>query len=175
MTILFVCAFCCIFSITFADDYYWNDPAGGEMGDSTKWNPPVTPGDDDYVHFTLPDSYTVWLDNNYTHDRLLVEGSDLTLDLQGNTYFLDGLADYNLAVLIGDTIDSSVTVTGGRIYSGDLFLGKSDIQATGRLHLSGADTYWIGYINEDYHGFFYGLSGNAEVSVTDNAYLEHGH
>lgn len=174
-TILFVCALCCVLSISFADDYYWNDPAGGEMGDSTKWDLGIAPGVDDYVHFNLPNTYTVWLDDYYTHDRLLVEGSDLTLDLNGYEYTLDGTADYDLTGIIGDTVDGSVTAFGGGIYSGDLFLGRNDSQATGRLNLSGAGTYWIGYINDGYHGFFYGNSGDAAVSVTDNAYLEHGH
>jgi len=171
----FVCVLLCAFSICFADDYYWIDSDGGEMGDPTKWDSSAAPGEDDYVYFTLPNAYTVWLDDSYTHDRLHVEGSDLTLDLNGNNYYLDGTADYNRAAIIGDTVDSSLTVFGGGIYSGDLFLGRGDSQATGRLNLSGAETFWIGHINNDYHGFYYGDQGNAEVSISDGAYLEHGH
>ncbi len=157
-----------------ADDYYWIDPAGGEMSDSSKWNPAAAPGVDDYVYFTEPASYTVWLDDSYTHDRMTVEGSDLTLDLNGFTYTLDSTNDYNQAVIIGDTTTASVTVRNGEVISHDLFLARNGDDSVGRLDLSGAGTSWVGF-DGNFYGFFYGTAGDAVVNVTDNAYLMHGH
>ncbi len=163
-----------ISSLAWADDYYWIDPAGGELGDGTKWDQGVTPGVDDNVFFTEPASYTVWLDDSYTHDRMTVEGSDLTLDLNGFTYTLDSTNDYNQAVIIGDTTTGSVTVRNGGIISHDLFLARKGDDSVGRLDLSGAGTSWVGF-DGNHYSFFYGTAGDAEVSVTDNAYLFHGY
>lgn len=174
-TILLIGSFLCVFSISFANDFFWIDPAGGGLGDPVKWDPPATPGVDDHVFFSLPYSFLVWLQNNYTHDRLIVDGSDLTLDLNGNTYLLDGRVDNNCAVIIGDEGFGAVTILEGNVLSRDLFLGRNQTDSTGRLSLSGAGTSWSGYIDPDWHGFFYGNAGDAEVSVTDNASLSHGH
>lgn len=155
-----------------ADDYYWNDPAGGELGDSMKWNPSLTPGPDDYVHFELPNTYTVRLEDYYTHDKLLVEGSDLTLDLNGYDYYLDTPDDYYQTVIIGDYVPSSLTLSGGSVICGDLFTGRNDSAAVGTLNVSGS--FLSGSIN-GWHGFFFGTSGDSVVRVTDGAYMEHGH
>jgi len=163
-----------ISSLAWADNYYWIDPAGGELGDGTKWDQGFAPGVDDYVYFTEPNSYTVWLDDSYTHDRMMVEGSDLTLDLNGFTYTLDSTNDYNQSVIIGDYASGSVTVREGEVISHDLFLGRDGDDSVGRLDLSGAGTSWMGF-DGNYYGFFYGTAGDAQVSVTDNAYLMHGH
>jgi len=175
ITFLFILIFLGISLFSFADDYYWIDPSGGELGDSTKWNPTGTPGLDDYVYFTEPGSYTVWLDDYHTHDRMTVDGSDLTLDLNSYEYTLDTTNDYNRSVVIGDSTTGSVTISGGGVYSRDLFMGSNGVDSEGQLHLSGYETFWTGYIDPDWHGFFFGSFGDAVISVTDNAYLEHGH
>ncbi|MBN2375839.1 MAG: hypothetical protein JXD22_05545 [Sedimentisphaerales bacterium] len=161
---------------SFADDYYWIDPAGGELGDGTKWDQGVAPGEDDYVYFTEPNSYTIWLDDYYTHDRMTVEGSDLALDLNGKEYTLDTTNDNNRSVVIGNFDTGSVTVSGGGVYCHDMFMAWNGGDSVGRLNLSGAETFWQGH--EPYgnwYGFFYGATGDAEINVTDDAQLIHGH
>lgn len=173
-TILFVCTLLSVLSISFADDYYWNDPAGGELGDSTKWDLGVAPGVDDYVHFNLPNSYTVWLDDYYTHDRLLVEGSDLTLNLNGYEYTLDTILDDYQSILIGDSTPSSLTLSGGSVYCRDLFTGRNDSPTSvGTLNVRGGATL-SGSI-DGWHGFYFGTSSHSVVRVTEDAYMEHGH
>ncbi|HOQ03753.1 MAG TPA: hypothetical protein PKY88_00870 [Anaerohalosphaeraceae bacterium] len=162
-------------SICFSGDFYWAEAVDGEMGQSDNWNPPGVPGPDDLVYFTLPSAYTVWFESDYTHDRMTVDGSDLTLQLNGHTYLLDGTADYNRTVLLANTQSSALRIGGGGVFSGDLLIGDNDPQTFGALHLSGPDTFWIGYRMDGWHGFFYGVLGSAQVSVTDGALLEHGH
>ena len=174
--VLLMVVFFSVPMISWADDYYWIDPSGGELGDSTKWNPASTPGEDDYVYFTEPNSYTVWLDDNYNFGRMTVEGSDLTLDLNGYEYTLDTTDDYNCSVVIGNYATGSVTVRNGGVYSHDLFIARNGGDSGGRLDLSGAGTFWMGHeIDGPWFGFFYGAAGDADVSVTDGAQLIHGH
>ena len=173
---LYLVIFLSIPLFSFAGDYYWDDPSGGELGDPTKWNPTGTPGEDDYVNFTEPNTYTVWLDDYYTHDRMTVEGSDLTLNLNGNEYTLDTTDDYNRSVVIGNFATGAVTVSGGGVYCHDMFMAWNGGDSVGRLNLSGAGTFWQGHEPfGDWYGFFYGATGDAQINVTDDAYLEHGH
>ncbi|HOK66620.1 MAG TPA: hypothetical protein PK054_06245 [Anaerohalosphaeraceae bacterium] len=162
-------------SVCFSGDFYWAEPIDGEMGQPDNWNPPAVPGADDSVYFTLPSAYTVWFESDYIHDRMTVDGSDLTLQLNGHTYLLDGTADYNRTVLLADTQSSALRIGGGGVFSGDLLIGDNDPQTVGALHLSGPDTFWSGYRTDGWHGFFYGVLGSAQVSVTEGAVLEHGH
>jgi hypothetical protein len=171
--LFFVCALLSILSISYADDYYWNDSAGGELGDPTKWNPTGTPGVDDYVYFDLPNSYTVWLDDYYTHDKLIVEGSDLTLELNGYEYMLDTTNDYNQSIIIGDYNMSSLTLLGGSVICRDLFTGRNGGDSVGVLNLDGA--YLSSYLDSNWHGFYFGTSGDSAVTLTNDAFLEHGH
>ena len=162
--------------LSFADDYYWNDPAGGELGDPTKWNPTGPPDVDDYVSFAEPGSYTVWLDDDYNFGRMTVEGSDLTLDLNGYEYTLDTTDDYNRSVIIGNFGTGSVTVSGGGVYCHDMSMAWNGGDSVGRLSISGDGTFWQGHEpGGNWYGFFIGSAGDAEVSVTDNALLKHGH
>ena len=124
------------------------------------------------MHFELPNTYTVRLDDYYTHDKLLVEGSDLTLDLNGYEYYLDTPDDYYQSVIIGDYVPSSLTLSGGSVICGDLFTGRNDSAAVGTLNVSGS--LLSGSI-DGWHGFYFGTSGDSVVTVTDDAYMEHGH
>jgi hypothetical protein len=172
---LFITFLVCLVSLLHADDYTWIDPNGGELGDGTKWDVGVSPGADDFVWFTLPDSYDVWMDDSYTYDRMMVDGSDVTLDLNGFTLFLDGMADYNCSTIIGDEAFGGLSVSGGEIHSGDVFLGRNSNLSEGRLNLSGPETIWTCLINDGWHGFFAATGGDASVRVTDDAQLRHGH
>ncbi len=173
-TILFFCVFLCFVSASFADDYVWNDSAGGELGDSTKWNPAMTPGVDDYVYFDLPNTYTVWLDDDYTHDKLHVEGSTLTLDLNGYEYTLDTPDDNYQSILIGDSTPSALTLSGGSVYCGDLFTGRNDSPTSvGTLNVKGGAM--LSGTLDGWHGFFFGTSSHSVVRVTEDSYMEHGH
>ncbi|MEJ5260886.1 MAG: hypothetical protein WHS88_11930 [Anaerohalosphaeraceae bacterium] len=162
-------------SVCFSDDFYWAAPSGGEMGQADNWNPPGVPGPNDNVFFTLPTAYTVWFNSDYTHDRMTVDGSDLTLQLNGHIYLLDASDEYNRTFFLADTQSSSLSIRGGGIYSGEMLIGDNDPQAVGVLSLSGPETFWSGYRTDGWHGFFSGTFGTAQVSVTDGAFLEHGH
>ena len=154
-------------------DYDWNDAAGGELGDPGKWTPTGPPGVDDYVYFNLPNSYTIWLDDYYDFGRMTVEGSDLTLDLNGYECILDTTDDYNQSVIIGDETPSTLTLLGGSVLCRDLFTGKSDEAAVGTLNLSDG-ALLSGNVDYAWHGFYFGTSGDSVVTVTDGAFLEHG-
>lgn len=161
-------------SVCFSGDFYWASPSGGEMGQPDYWNPPAVPGPDDCVYFTLPSAYTVWFESDYTHDRMTIDGSDLTLLLNGHIYLLDAADDSNRTFFLADTQSSSLSIRGGGIYSGEMLIADN-AQAVGALCLSGPETFWSGWRNDGWHGFFYGVLGSAQVSVTDGALLEHGH
>ncbi|HOK95697.1 MAG TPA: hypothetical protein PK052_01805 [Anaerohalosphaeraceae bacterium] len=159
-----------------SDTYIWTSSAGGQLGDPSNWLPFGIPGQQDDVRFTLAGSYGVWLDQPYTHQTLMVDGSELALDLRGHNWRFEGWDDRYRCVTIGDANASKLAVSGGgTVSSHAVFLGwGNDLETV--LELAGENTEWIANIDGNWDGLFAGgVGGLARLRVYDNAVLKHGH
>ena len=93
---------CCILGLTaasllapgaaWAADVFWNDAAGGNWSDGTKWSTGSPPGPADNAFITLDGTYTVNLNVNATVASLSLGAAagTQTLELVGRTLTLDG-------------------------------------------------------------------------------------
>ncbi len=168
----------CIFSLAFISSlnaavYQWNAPAGGEMGDPAKWIPYGTPGSNDFADFLLPNSYTVYLANDAVHDRLRVDGSRITLNLNGYYYLVEGKYD-SYAEMVGENQDSAMEIYGGFLDSADVHLCWNP-GSVAQVDVHGQGTEWYVYSGEEWRGFFIADGGTADFSLRDQAELAHGY
>ena len=85
-------------------DYHWINPFGGAFTEPTNWSPEGVPGPLDHAAFDLPDAYSVTMpvDADVTNDHLMVDGSDVALDLNGRTYTLARDTEASLTVGMND-------------------------------------------------------------------------
>jgi hypothetical protein len=67
-----------------ADDYYWDEPVGGDYGTADNWSPSGPPGSSDDAYFELDDIYTVTFDNNYAVEKMRADAGEVAFDLDGN-------------------------------------------------------------------------------------------
>ncbi|MCE5339941.1 MAG: hypothetical protein LLF92_02265 [Planctomycetaceae bacterium] len=160
----------------FAEDYTWNNSAGGTFGDANNWTPQGVPGLDggDIVRFTLPAAYTVTFDNYFSNDALYVDGSNVTMDLGGYNYSLDYLSEYDRSVNIGQYDRAGLTINNGNVYSREVSIGQYSDSA-GSLTLSGTNVSWTTMYDENWHGIWLGEDGDANLAILDNAKFYHGH
>ncbi len=171
-----VCSFLSVSSFCFADDYVWDNPAGGLYGEPNNWDPNGVPGFDggDTVWFTLPGAYTVTFDMDRNNDALYADGSDVTLNLDGYSYSLDYSSEGSRSVVIGQNGTSSLTLNNGLVHSREVSIGQFS-GAVGSLALSGSETEWGTMFDENWHGVWIGEEGDATLAVLDNAFFNHGH
>jgi T5SS/PEP-CTERM-associated repeat protein len=163
VSILLICN-----SFLFATDFTWNNSAGGSFGTSTNWDPEGVPADGDVLHFTLAEPYTLTMDNYYLNDAFYVDGSNVTLDLNGYNYYLDLEYTTGPAAIIGDTTSSSLTVFGSFINSRDVVIGNQT-GSVGDLTLTGTGTIWSTSYDSEWHSVWIGENGNAYLQILDNS------
>jgi T5SS/PEP-CTERM-associated repeat protein len=159
----------------FADDYYWNDPSGGNFGDSDNWNPAGVPGLGDAALFMLPATYAVTLDEPRYNSMFDVDGSDVTLNLSGYEYFIEYASETgDRAATIGEYGQGGLSVNNGYVYSKEVSIGQFG-DASGSLTLSDPNTIWTAWQDDTWYGVWIGEEGDARLSVLDNAQFRHGH
>jgi T5SS/PEP-CTERM-associated repeat protein len=160
----------------FAEDYTWNNSAGGIFSDPCNWTPPGVPGlgGGDTVHFTLPAAYTVTFDNFHNNDALYVDGSDVIFDIAGFSYAALLSTESGHAAIIGDTEKGKLNILNGPVFSREVSIGKQAGSA-GSLTLTGSNTSWTTMYDENWHGVWLGEDGDANLSIQDNARFYHGH
>jgi len=160
----------------YAEDYTWNNSAGGLFGDENNWNPIGIPGFDnsDNINFTLPNSYTVTLDDSYSTQALYIDGSQVTLNIAGFSYASLLAHEYTRAVTIADTGRGTLRIINGPVYSREVVIGQQTDSA-GNLVLAGTDASWTTMYDENWHGVYIGDYGDANLFILDNAKLYHGH
>ncbi|MGB9626072.1 MAG: hypothetical protein ACPMAQ_14555, partial [Phycisphaerae bacterium] len=92
-------------------DYVWNSPAGGGFLIGENWDPTGPPDFFGRAIFNLPDAYTVTMPagGGVVHDRLLVNGGDVSLDLNNQTYTLRHEWDESPSVAVADDPTNPVT------------------------------------------------------------------
>jgi len=114
-------------------DYVWNSPAGGDFAVGENWDPPGPPDPFGRAIFNLPDAYTVVMPvgGGVVHDRLLVNGGDVSIDLNNQTYTLQHEWDESPSVAVADDqanpVTASLTVYNGAdngIAARELELGR---------------------------------------------------
>jgi T5SS/PEP-CTERM-associated repeat protein len=157
-----------------ADEFVWDNPAGGLYGESENWNVNGVPSIDDTVWFNLSAAYTVTFDMDRNNDMLYADGSDVTLDLAGFEYSLDYSSEGSRAAVIGRYGTSSLTVSNGLVHSREVSIGQYS-GAVGSLALSGSGTEWGTMFDENWHGVGIGEDGDATLAVLDDAFFNHGH
>ncbi|MGH1362739.1 MAG: YCF48-related protein [Calditrichia bacterium] len=81
----------------FAQDVYWNNPAGGNWSNANNWDTGVVPTTEDNVHITTVGTYTVSLDINVDIASLEIGGSSdtQTLSSTGRIITLNGASSVN--------------------------------------------------------------------------------
>lgn len=160
------------FSLSHAAIYEWNASGGGDIGDPTNWSPYGVPGSEDFADFLLFDEYTVYFTSDHIHDRLLVDGSDLTLDLNGYGYRVNG--NYgDFAVMISESLPTSLTLYGGWLDSGDVQLCWLP-ESYAQVQLFGQGTEWFVYRGDQWGQFNISDGGSAYLGIFDQAILAHG-
>jgi T5SS/PEP-CTERM-associated repeat protein len=158
-----------------AADYFWDDSGGGSFGESDNWNPVGVPGLGDAALFTLPAAYTVTLDEPRFNSMFDVDGSDVTLNLNGYEYFIEYASETgDRAATIGDYGNGSLRVSNGYIYSKEVSIGQFG-DASGSLTVSDPNTLWTAWQDDSWYGVWIGEEGNAHLSVLNNAMFRHGH
>ena len=92
-------------------DYVWNKPAGGDFVTPENWDPTGPPDPFGRGVFNLPDAYTVTMPpgGGVVHDRLLVNGGEVSIDLNNQTYTLRHEWDESPSVAVADDQANSVT------------------------------------------------------------------
>ncbi len=100
-------------------DYTWTNPTGGDFVIPEHWDPTGPPDVFGRAIFNLPDAYTVAMPagGGVVHDRLLVNGGDVSIDLNNQTYTLQHQWDESPAVAIADDPANPVTA-GLTVYDG---------------------------------------------------------
>ncbi|MBM4103184.1 MAG: hypothetical protein FJ263_03920 [Planctomycetes bacterium] len=159
----------------FADDYSWNNPSGGIFGDPNNWIPESVPELYDAALFTLPATYAVTLDGPRYNSRIGVDGSNVTLNLDGYEYFLVYSSEAGgRAAIVGEYGQGGLSVINGGVYSKDVSFGQFS-DAVGSLIVSGSNTSWTAWQDDGWHGAWIGEDGDANLSILDNAWFRHGH
>jgi hypothetical protein len=174
--VVLVCSFFAILACScLADDYSWDDSSGGVFNNPNKWYPVGVPTGSDTAYFTLPDTYTVTFPSELYNDAVIVDGSELTLDLGGYAYLLGRLPENGRAVIIGQYAENSLLlINHGTVFSREVSIGQFGV-ATGNLTLSGSDAAWTTSYDGNWHGVWIGEDGDAYLSILDNAHFNHGH
>jgi T5SS/PEP-CTERM-associated repeat protein len=129
-----------ILSLAGFGDYAWNKSFGGDFAEPTNWTPPGPPGPNDRAIFNLPDTYGVTLpvDSDVTNDRLLVDGGEVTLDLNGRTYTAARNTETSLVIASEGTatlsVENGLVENAGVLHVAeeDGSLGELYIVSTGR-------------------------------------------
>jgi hypothetical protein len=163
-------------SFLFAEDYTWNNPAGGTFGDENNWTPVGIPGlgGIDNIYFNLPDSYTVTLDDSYSTQKLYIDNSQMTLNLAGFSFAALAPIESGRAVTIADTGPATLRIIYGPVYSREVVIGQQTNSA-GNLILDGPEAVWTTMYDENWHGVWIGQDGDANLAILNNAKFYHGH
>jgi T5SS/PEP-CTERM-associated repeat protein len=92
-------------------DYVWNKPAGGDFVTPENWDPAGPPDPFGRAVFNLSNAYTVTMPpgGGVVHDRLLVNGGDVSIDLNNQTYTLQHEWDESPSVAVADDQANPVT------------------------------------------------------------------
>ncbi|MEM7541638.1 MAG: hypothetical protein AAF384_08630 [Pseudomonadota bacterium] len=118
-----------------AVDVFWTNPVSGNFITPGNWTPAGPPVGADRAIFDQSGSYTVDLFQNILNDEFLIEGSIITLDLNGNAYNLVNRA------LIGDVSASAIGfIQGGGIINSDSFWVGNQAGSFGQANV--ANTTW---------------------------------
>src|SRR5437588_5442749 len=141
------------------NEFHWINPAGGDFGTVSNWNPAGVPGASDTAIFDLPGAPAVTVTaQNVSVARLLIERMDV--ELHGS-----------LNVLTSPTPDQGFIVDqfGQLLLNNGATLTTQDGSVDGSVFVSGAGTKWtIGTFGELDIGF---LGGAGEVVVVNDGSL----
>ena len=142
------------------NEFHWINPAGGDFGTASNWNPAGVPGASDTVIFDLPGTKPVTVTaQNVSVARLLNHGMDL--ELHGSLQVLTRTPFPQL----GFTVDQG----GQLLLNNGATLATEDGIVSGSVFVSGAGTKWtIGTSGELDIGF---LGGAGEVVVVNDGSL----
>lgn len=180
-TLIFtICSFLAVGSFCLADDAIWyGEPGSGSFGQPTNWNYNLVPGAWDRAIFPFMNyPYTVTFDTGYENKAMVVDGAEMTLDLNGNEYYLncDPSQDFSAVIGESDTLAmSSLRLVHGNVYSRDMVIGLWQ-DTHGQLTLSGPDAQWSTLFNGNWNGVSLGqIGGDATLEVLEGAKFEHGH
>lgn len=180
-TVIFaVCSFLAMGFFCLADDAIWyGGPGSGSFGEPTNWSYNLVPGAWDRAIFPFMNyPYTVTFDQGYENKAMIVNGAELTLDLNGNEYYLNSSWQDGPAAVIGesDTLAiSSLLLVHGNVYSRDMVIGLWQ-DTHGQLTLSGPDAQWTTLFDGDWNGVWLGqIGGDVTLEVLDGAQFKHGH
>jgi T5SS/PEP-CTERM-associated repeat protein len=130
-------------STALAGERFWINPAGGDFGAATNWNPTATPGAADVAVFNLGGSYVVQLSADVSNRRLRALNGEVTFALAQQIYTLTDESTSDPSIVIGAAAgdDAHVVFTGGTIVSVNAALGSA-IGSSGAATITGVDSQW---------------------------------
>lgn len=126
-----------VLSLGGGGDYVWTNPLGGAFATPENWSPTGPPGPADRAVFDLPQSYAVEFPaaDDTTNDRLLVNGGDVTFDLQGRTYTL--ARDSEVSQVIASDGAATLRVRNGVLANRGLLIVAEQSASSGQLTIDG--------------------------------------
>jgi T5SS/PEP-CTERM-associated repeat protein len=145
-------------------DFVWSNPAGGSFGDPGNWTPLGPPGAADRAVFSLPDAYAVTFDADHTNDTASVENGEVSLDLGGFTYSLEG--EFSLYVGPWEGNAGALSLSNGTLAAHYIGLG-GQVGAEGHLSLIGPETNLV--MDPDGGSLDVGIDGAATALLADAA------
>lgn len=127
--------------LSMATEVFWNDAAGGNWNEATKWSTAVVPQTTDTVYITLDGTYTVVMDSTPTVARLTIGGTNgqQTLEISGALAVSGEVlaGDSSHIVILGSTAGTaSLTVADSVLNAGNIVLTSSDVDSTHSAELT---------------------------------------
>jgi T5SS/PEP-CTERM-associated repeat protein len=128
----------------FPNQFAWGDSSGGIFQTPGKWINNAVPWTSDTAIFDLSsqNGYTVQLAEEQWTKGLVVRNDNLTIDLNSQSYHVyDSSSMSQGTMTVGESFGeaASLEVTGGTLYTGDVYVGK-DSGSSGLLAVQGANT-----------------------------------
>jgi hypothetical protein len=141
-----------------AADVTWTNAAGGTFSDGGNWSGGSAPGISDSADFDLSGTmpYAVNFTSNAQTSQLNVNGSPLTLSLDGNQYSVS--VQGGSAISTSTNINSALSVSGGTLSTAQ----TGSVSGTGAVvSVNGAGAAWTNFILAEQNG--------SEIDVTNGA------